>query len=78
MENVAPSGACDFGGRGFYKHVAPLALGNAASEQYQDRPFHVAVRYGRADFPEVNLWNTEGLPASPFRTDSFPMITAPK
>ncbi len=38
----------------------------------------VAVRYGWADFPEVNLWNKDGLPASPFRTDSFPMITAPK
>ena len=38
----------------------------------------VAVWYGWADFPEVNLWNKEGLPASPFRTDSFPMITAPK
>ncbi|MCC6821974.1 MAG: sialate O-acetylesterase [Verrucomicrobia subdivision 3 bacterium] len=41
-------------------------------------PHPVAVRYGWADFPEVNLWNKEGLPASPFRTDSFPMITAPK
>jgi len=38
----------------------------------------VAVRYGWADFPVVNLWNKEGLPASPFRTDDFPMITAPK
>ena len=38
----------------------------------------VAVRYGWADFPVVNLWNREGLPASPFRTDDFPMITAPK
>ena len=38
----------------------------------------VAVRYGWADFPEVNLWNKDGLPASPFRTDSFPMVTAPK
>jgi len=26
----------------------------------------------------VNLWNKAGLPASPFRTDNFPMITAPK
>jgi hypothetical protein len=26
----------------------------------------------------VNLFNREGLPASPFRTDDFPMITAPK
>jgi sialate O-acetylesterase len=38
----------------------------------------VAVRYGWADFPVVNLCNAEGLPASPFRTDEFPMITAPK
>jgi sialate O-acetylesterase len=38
----------------------------------------VAVRYGWSDFPVVNLWNREGLPASPFRTDDFPMITAPK
>lgn len=35
----------------------------------------IAVRYGWADCPVVNLWNKEGLPASPFRTDDFPMIT---
>jgi len=30
----------------------------------------VAVRYGWADNPEgANLYNKEGLPASPFRTD---------
>ena len=28
-----------------------------------------AVRYGWADFPRVNLYNMEGFPASPFRTD---------
>ncbi|HEY2952787.1 MAG TPA: sialate O-acetylesterase [Verrucomicrobiae bacterium] len=38
----------------------------------------VAVRYGWADFPVVNFWNKDGLPASPFRTDKFPMITEPK
>lgn len=31
-----------------------------------------AVRYGWADYPVVNLFNREGLPASPFRTDDFP------
>jgi sialate O-acetylesterase len=41
-------------------------------------PKPVAVRYGWADCPVVNLWNKDGLPASPFRTDNFPMITAPK
>jgi sialate O-acetylesterase len=29
-----------------------------------------SVRFGWADYPVVNLWNTDGLPASPFRTDS--------
>ena len=38
----------------------------------------VAVRFGWADFPVVNLWNQDGLPATPFRTDDFPMVTAPK
>ena len=38
----------------------------------------VAVRYGWADCPVVNLFNQEGLPASPFRTDDFPMVTGPK
>jgi sialate O-acetylesterase len=38
----------------------------------------VAVRYGWADCPVVNLWNQNGLPATPFRTDDFPMITAGK
>ena len=38
----------------------------------------VAVRYGWANFPVVNLWNKADLPASPFRTDDFPMVTAPK
>jgi sialate O-acetylesterase len=38
----------------------------------------VAVRYGWSDYPVVNLFNREGLPASPFRTDDFPMVTGPK
>lgn len=37
----------------------------------------IAVRYGWADCPVVNLWNKDGLPASPFRTDDFPLTTAP-
>ena len=30
----------------------------------------VAVRYGWENVPEVNLFNKDGLPASPFRTDT--------
>ncbi len=36
----------------------------------------VAVRYGWADNPECTLYNKAGLPASPFRTDEWPGITA--
>ena len=38
----------------------------------------LAVRFGWWNFPVVNLWNKAGLPASPFRTDDFPLTTAPK
>jgi sialate O-acetylesterase len=38
----------------------------------------VAVRYGWANYPLGNLWNKDGLPASPFRTDDFPLTTEPK
>lgn len=38
-------------------------------------PAPVAVRYAWADNPTVNLTNTAGLPASPFRTDDFPAST---
>jgi sialate O-acetylesterase len=41
-----------------------------------DKP--VAVRYGWANYAVVNLSNKDGLPASPFRTDDFPLTTAPK
>lgn len=35
-------------------------------------PAPVAVRYAWADNPEATLYNKEGLPASPFRTDDWP------
>lgn len=35
----------------------------------------VAVRYGWANNPTVNLYNGAGLPADPFRTDDFPAAT---
>jgi sialate O-acetylesterase len=35
----------------------------------------VAVRYAWADNPEVNLYNTVGLPVTPFRTDVWPGVT---
>jgi len=37
-----------------------------------------AVRYGWQNNPPCNLYNKEGLPASPFRTDSWPGVTDKK
>jgi sialate O-acetylesterase len=42
----------------------------------KDVPHPVAVRYAWADNPTNNLYNAEGLPASPFRTDDWPGLTA--
>jgi sialate O-acetylesterase len=41
----------------------------------RDVPDPVAVRYAWADSPVCNLFNKDGLPASPFRTDDWPGIT---
>jgi sialate O-acetylesterase len=38
----------------------------------------VAVRFAWREDAEPNLVNAAGLPASPFRTDSFPAVTADK
>lgn len=41
-------------------------------------PKPVAVRYAWADNPICNVFSSDDLPLTPFRTDDFPMITAPK
>jgi sialate O-acetylesterase len=41
-------------------------------------PRPVAARYAWANSPRANLYNTAGLPASPFRTDTWPLGTAGK
>jgi sialate O-acetylesterase len=36
-------------------------------------PKPVAVRYGWADLPKVNLFGKNGYPVSTFRTDDWPL-----
>jgi sialate O-acetylesterase len=43
-----------------------------------DVPYPVAVRYGWADNPVLNLRDLNGLPVTPFRTDDWPGVTAGK
>ena len=37
--------------------------------------FPVAVRYGWKNYFKPTLFDNKGLPASPFRTDNFPLIS---
>lgn len=49
--------------------------GNAVVVRSKSVPRPVAVRYAWADNPAVNLYNSDNLPASPFRTDDWPGVT---
>ena len=51
--------------------------GNRVIVSHPDVPHPKAVRFGWVDNPEeCNLFNRDGLPASPFRTDDGPWMTA--
>ncbi len=53
-------------------------VGDTVAVSSPDVPQPVAVRYAWADYPVCNLYNKEGLPAVPFRTDDFPKPEPPK
>ena len=53
-------------------------VGNSIVVSAAGVPHPVAVRYAWHINPVCNLFNKAGLPASPFRTDTWPGITAPK
>jgi sialate O-acetylesterase len=52
--------------------------GDTVLVSHPEVPIPVAVRYAWADSPPCNLFNIEGLPASPFRTDDWPGISTQK
>jgi sialate O-acetylesterase len=62
----------------FHNAKAVITGSNTIEVTCPDVPKPVAVRFGWAVFPVVNLYNKAGLPASPFRTDDFAGITGPK
>jgi sialate O-acetylesterase len=53
-------------------------VGNEVEVWSDAVPEPVAVRFGWADYPVVNLRGANGLPVSPFRTDDWPVTTQPK
>jgi sialate O-acetylesterase len=52
--------------------------GNDVIVSSEDVPAPVGVRFAWADSPDCNLFNAEGLPASPFRTDDWPRASPQK
>lgn len=63
----------------FVKATAKLVDGNKKVEVRADGVADpVAVRYAWADNPVCNLYNGAGLPVTPFRTDDWPGVTAPR
>ena len=56
---------------------APGAVeGDAVGLRCPAGPAPVAVRYAWGNLPFLSLYNREGLPAPPFRTDAWPGLTA--
>jgi len=51
--------------------------GNTVVVSSDDVTSPVAVRFGWGACPSINLYNKEGLPASPFRTDNWPPVQPP-
>jgi sialate O-acetylesterase len=75
-DGAAPAGFFVAGDdRKFFPAEAHIE-GNSVVVRSKDVPRPVAVRYAWADNPAGNLYNADGLPASPFRTDEWPGLTA--
>jgi len=59
---------------GAYQKFVPAKaeiVGDTVVVSSAEIPVPVAVRYGWDNVPDVNLYNKEGLPASPFRTNDW-------
>jgi sialate O-acetylesterase len=63
------------GGDRKYHWAEARIEGNTVVVSSHDVSHPVAVRYAWGDSPRCNLFNKDGLPASPFRTDDWPGIT---
>jgi sialate O-acetylesterase len=74
------SGFTIAGKDGKFVHATAVVQGDQVIVSSPSVAEPAAVRFGWADYPVVNLWGKDGLPATPFRTDSFPppWTTKPK
>ncbi len=74
----AATGFTIAGEDGVFHHAQATVKGSAVTVLSPQVSRPVAVRYGWANYPRTNLFNTQGLPASPFRTDAFPLVKCPQ
>jgi len=58
-----------------FKEAQAYIENNTVIVQHTSVPYPVSVRYGWFSSGEINLYNSEDFPASPFRTDNFKLPT---
>jgi sialate O-acetylesterase len=61
-----------------FKPATARIEGDSVRVSHPEIPEPVAVRLGWSDTDEPNLFNGTGLPASPFRSDDWPLLTQPQ
>jgi sialate O-acetylesterase len=61
------------GADGIFHQAQSRIVGDTVEVSAENVPVPKAVRYGWANFALANLFNSEGLPAVPFRTDDAPV-----
>ena len=61
-----------------FHHATAVIEGDTVVVTSDAVPAPKAVRYGWANHPVVNLWNKDGVPASTFRTDDWPVVKQDK
>lgn len=76
-DGLAPRGFSVAGADGVFHWAQAKMDGSTVIVSSTEVAKPVAVRYGWADNPDVSLTNSTGIPASPFRTDTWPGLTAP-
>ena len=60
------------GADGHFVPAVAQVIGDTVAVSSESVDVPVAVRYGWSNVPDLNLFNTEGLPASPFTTENDP------
>jgi lysophospholipase L1-like esterase len=68
-----PAGFEIAGENRFFHPAEGDVSGESLALRSEEVPLPVAVRYAWANDPQCNLINKEGLPASPFRSDDWPV-----